>query len=87
MPETRVLDWILSDSDEGPSSGKKDRVGEGTTKWARGLPHVCNHKCLATTERFQGSGKEGVEDLISDSDRDDDEASFSLNLTTFLLVL
>jgi hypothetical protein len=87
MPETRVLDWILSDSDEGPSSGKKDRVGEGTTKWARGLPHVCNHKCLATTKRFQGSGEEGVEDLISDSDRDDDEASFSLNLTTFLLVL
>jgi hypothetical protein len=25
MPETRVLDWILSDSDEGPSSGKEDR--------------------------------------------------------------
>jgi hypothetical protein len=22
MTETRVLDWILSDSDEGPSSGK-----------------------------------------------------------------
>jgi hypothetical protein len=21
MPETRVLDWILSDSDEGPRSG------------------------------------------------------------------
>jgi hypothetical protein len=29
MPETRVLNWILSDSDEGPSSGKEERVGEG----------------------------------------------------------
>jgi hypothetical protein len=29
MPETRVLDWILSDSDEGPSSGKEERAGEG----------------------------------------------------------
>jgi hypothetical protein len=28
MPETRVLDWILSDSDEGPSSGE-ERAGEG----------------------------------------------------------
>jgi hypothetical protein len=26
MPETRVLDWILSDSGEGPSSGKEERV-------------------------------------------------------------
>jgi hypothetical protein len=51
MPETRVLDWILSDSDEGPSSGKEKRAGEGAVKWARGLPHVCEHKCLATTKR------------------------------------
>jgi hypothetical protein len=29
MPETRVLDWILSDSDEGPSSGKDERASEG----------------------------------------------------------
>jgi hypothetical protein len=29
MSETRVLDWILSDSDEGPSSGKEERAGEG----------------------------------------------------------
>jgi hypothetical protein len=35
MPETRVLDWILSDSDEGPSSEKEEcrrgggEVGEG----------------------------------------------------------
>jgi hypothetical protein len=29
MPETRVLDWILSDSDKGPSSGKEDHAGEG----------------------------------------------------------
>jgi hypothetical protein len=79
MPETRVLDWILSDSDEGPSSGKEERAGEGAAKWASGLPHVCEHKCLATTERCRGSGEEGVEDLISDSgnDYDDGEASFS----------
>jgi hypothetical protein len=43
MLETRVLDWTLSDSDEGPSSGKVERVGEGAAKWARGLPHVCEH--------------------------------------------
>jgi hypothetical protein len=79
MPETRVLDWIFSDSDEGPSSGKEERAGEGATKLARGLPHVCEHKCLATTKRCRGSGEEGVEDLISDSSNDygDGEASFS----------
>jgi hypothetical protein len=79
MPETRVLDWILSDSDEGPSSGKEERAGEGAAKWASGLPHVCEHKCLASTKRCRGSGEEGVEDLISDSgnDYDDGEASFS----------
>jgi hypothetical protein len=79
MPKTRVLDWILSDSDEGPSSGKEERAGEGATKWVRGLTHVCEHKCLATTKRCRGSSEEGVEDLISDSgnDHDDDKASFS----------
>jgi hypothetical protein len=41
--ETRVLDWILPDSDEGPSSGKVERAGEGAAKWVRGLPHVCEH--------------------------------------------
>jgi hypothetical protein len=51
MLETRVLDWILLDSDEGPSSGKEVHAGEGAAKWARGLPHVCEHKCLATTKR------------------------------------
>jgi hypothetical protein len=66
IPETRVLDWILSGSDEGPSSGKEERAGEGAAKWARRLPHVSEHKCLAMTKRGQGSGK-GVEDLISDS--------------------
>jgi hypothetical protein len=40
LSETRVLDWILSDSDEGPSSGKEERAGEGAVKWVRGLPHV-----------------------------------------------
>jgi hypothetical protein len=29
MPETRLLDWILSNSDEGTSSGKVERAGEG----------------------------------------------------------
>jgi hypothetical protein len=85
MPETRVLEWILSDSDEGPSSGKEERVGEGAAKWARGLPHVCEHKCLATTKRCRGSGEEGVEDLISDSRNDYDygEASFSESYCLF----
>jgi hypothetical protein len=75
MPETRVLNWILSNSDEGPSSDKEERAGEG----ARVLPHVCEHKCLPTTKRCRWSGKEGVEDLISDSsnDHDNSEASFS----------
>jgi hypothetical protein len=79
MLEMRVLDWILSDSDEGPRSGKEERAGEGTTKWARGLPHVCEHKCLEITKRCLGSGEEGVEDLFSDfgNDHDDGEASFS----------
>jgi hypothetical protein len=61
-----------------PSSGKEGRASEGAVKWARGLPHVCEHKCLATTKRGQGSGK-CIEDLISNSsnDHDDGEASFS----------
>jgi hypothetical protein len=50
-PETRVLDWILSDSDEGPNSGKEEHAGEGAAKWTRGLPHICGHKCLATMKR------------------------------------
>jgi hypothetical protein len=68
MPGTRVLDWILSDSDEGPSNDKEERAGEGAVKWVRGLPHVCEYKCLAMTKRGRGSS-EGVEDLISDSQR------------------
>jgi hypothetical protein len=45
----------------------------------RGLPHVCEHKCLPTTKRCRGCSEEGVEDLISDSgnDHDDGKASFS----------
>jgi hypothetical protein len=79
LPETRVLNWILSDFDEGPSSGKEECAGEGAAKWASGLPHVCEHKCLATTKWCRGSSEEGVEDLISDSgnDYDDGEVSFS----------
>jgi hypothetical protein len=79
MPETRVHNWILSDSDEGPSSGKEELAGEGVAKWASGQPHICEHKCLATMKMCRGSDKEGVEDLISDSSNDynDSEASFS----------
>jgi hypothetical protein len=79
MPKTRVLDGSSRIFDEGPRSGKEERAGEGAAKWARGLPHVCEHKCLATTKRCRGSDEEGVEDLISDSgnDYDDGEASFS----------
>jgi hypothetical protein len=79
MPETRVLDWILSDFYEGPSCSKEERAGEGAAKWVRGLPHVWEHKCLPTTKRCRGSGEDGVEDLISNSgnDHDDGEASFS----------
>jgi hypothetical protein len=78
MSEMWVLDWILSDSDEGPSSGKVERASEGAVKWASGLAHICEHKCLATTKRCRGSGVEGVEDLISNSGNnyDDGEASF-----------
>jgi hypothetical protein len=78
MPEMRILDWILSGSDEGPSSGNEEHAGEGAVKWVRRLHHVCEHKCLATTNRGRGSG-ECVEDLISDcgNDHDDGEASFS----------
>jgi hypothetical protein len=78
MLEARVLDWILSGSDKVPSSDKEERAGEGAVKWARGLPHICEHKCLATMKRCRGSGEEGEEDLISDSgnDHDDGEASF-----------
>jgi hypothetical protein len=87
VPETRVLDWILSGSDERPRTGKEKCADEGAAKWARRLPHVCEHKCLAMTKRGRGSSK-GVEDLISDSGNDhDDDKQASLNLTSFLLVL
>jgi hypothetical protein len=77
MLGTRVLDWTLSDSDERPSIGKEERANEGAAKWARGLPHVSEHKCLAMIKRGRGSGA-GVEDHISDcgNDHDDGEASF-----------
>jgi hypothetical protein len=35
MPEKRVLDWIFSDSDEGPCSSKEEHADEGAAKWAR----------------------------------------------------
>jgi hypothetical protein len=58
--------------------GPQERAGEGAAKCARGLPHVCEHKCLATTKRGRGIG-ECVVDLISDSsnDHDNGEACFS----------
>jgi hypothetical protein len=74
MLETRVLDWILSDFDEGPGSGKE------AAKWARGLPHICEHNCLTTTRRCRGSGEEGVEDLISNSGNNYDDGEASLIL-------
>jgi hypothetical protein len=79
MPETRVVDCILSDFDDGPRSGKEERAGEEAAKWARCFPHVCEHKCLATTKRCRWSSEEGVEDLISDSgnDHNNGKASFS----------
>jgi hypothetical protein len=40
MPETRVLDWILSNSGEGPSSGKEERTGEGGSEVGEG-PTSC----------------------------------------------
>jgi hypothetical protein len=51
MPEMRVLDWIVSGSNEGPSSGKEEHAKDVAAKWARRLPHVCEHKCLAMTKR------------------------------------
>jgi hypothetical protein len=50
IPETRVHDWILSGSDEAASSGKQEHVGEGQ-KLVRVLPHICKHRCIATTKR------------------------------------
>jgi hypothetical protein len=51
----------------------------GGSEVGEGLPHVCEHKRLATMKRCQGSSEEGVEDLISNSgnDYDDSETSFS----------
>jgi hypothetical protein len=51
MQEMRVLDWVHSGFEKGPSSGKEERADEGAVKWARRLPHVCEHKCLAITKR------------------------------------
>jgi hypothetical protein len=77
MPGTRVLDWNPLRFRRGAKNGKEECAGEGAAKWVRGLPHICEHKCLATTKRRRGSG-EGVEDLISDSgnNHNDGEASF-----------
>jgi hypothetical protein len=84
MPETRVVDWILSDFDDGPSSGKEESAGEGATKWVRCFPHVCKHKCLATTKRCRWSSEEGVEDLISDSGNDHDGAKANFSESHYL---
>jgi hypothetical protein len=77
MPGTRVLDWILSDSDEGPSSGKEERadggseVGEGPASRLRA--QVSGNDEEGSRERRR------CRDLVSDSgnDHDDGKASFS----------
>jgi hypothetical protein len=57
MLETRVLDWILSDSDEGPSSGEEEHAGEGAEKWVRGVPQVCaNYKEVLRERRRRCRG-------------------------------
>jgi hypothetical protein len=57
MPEMRVLDWILSDSDDGPSSGKEERAGEGAAKWARGLPHFVSTSVWQLQRGVEGAAK------------------------------
>jgi hypothetical protein len=57
MPETRVLDWILSDSDEGPSSGKEERADEGAAKWARGLPQFASTSVWQLRRGVEGAAK------------------------------
>jgi hypothetical protein len=57
MPKTRVLDWILSDSDEGPSSGKEERVGEGAAKWVRGLPQFVSTNVWSLRRGVEGAAK------------------------------
>jgi hypothetical protein len=52
MPGTRVLDWILWDSDEGPSSGKEEHAGEGAVKW-RGA-------CLTFARQVSSNDEEGT---------------------------
>jgi hypothetical protein len=96
MPETRVLDWILSDSNEGPSSGKEERAGEGAAKWASGLPHVCewpasrlrvaqvssNYEEVSRERRRRCRGPHLTLATTTTTVR-----QVSLNLTAFLLVL
>jgi hypothetical protein len=88
MSETRVLDWILSDSDEGPSSGKEECVGKGAVKWAR----VC--LTFASTSVWQL--RRGVEGVVKKVQKTSSltlamttttTRQVSLNLTAFLLVL
>jgi hypothetical protein len=64
MPETRVLNWILSDSDEGPSSGKEERANEGAAKWVRILSYgpPCAHYLGGYQDRLLG-GPLGLPDL------------------------
>jgi hypothetical protein len=57
MPEMRVLDWILSDSDEGPSSGKEERAGEGAAKWESGLPPFASTSVWQLRRSVEGAAK------------------------------
>jgi hypothetical protein len=59
---------------------------QGATKWARHLPHVYEHKCLAMTKRGRGSA-EGVDDLISDSGNNHDDSEASLSESHCLLLV
>jgi hypothetical protein len=57
MPEMRVLDWILSDSDEGPSNGKEERAGEGATMWVRSLRTFASMSVWQLRRGVEGAAK------------------------------
>jgi hypothetical protein len=57
MPDMRVLDWILSNSDEGPSSGKEERAGEGAAKWARGCLTFASTSVWQLRRGVEGAAK------------------------------
>jgi hypothetical protein len=54
MAETRVLDWILSDSDEGPSSGKEERADKGPATRLRAQVSGNDEEGLREQRRCRG---------------------------------